>query len=216
MNMLRLSVSAIAASVILVACGGGQMENKEATHDEGHEAAQEEMAKPAMAEMPAGVINTETSEVQWKGEMLGVKDHTGTLKFKEGNVETTDGAVSGGMFVVDLTTMVATDDNYQPEQGYGKEKLIEHLSSADFFDVATYPTATFKITGMEGDKLMGELTIRDKTNPETVEGVAYDAESGMYKGMLTFNRMNYDVAWESTVKDAVLSDDISLTVMLSM
>jgi len=214
--MLRLSVSALAVSAILVACGGGQMENKEATHDESHEAAQEEMAKPAITEMPAGAINTETSEIHWKGEMLGIKDHTGTLQFKEGAIETADGAISGGMFVVDLATMVATDENYQPEEGHTKEKLIEHLSSGDFFDVATYPTATFTITGAEEGKIMGDLTIRDKTNPETVENVAYDAEAGMYKGTLTFDRMKYDVAWESSFKDAVLSDEISLTVMLSM
>lgn len=52
----------------------------------------------------------------------------------------------------------------------GVEKLDEHLLKADFFDAATYPTATFKSTGVtaagEGKlNVAGDLTIHGVTRP---------------------------------------------------
>src|SRR5215472_16277888 len=51
----------------------------------------------------------------------------------------------------------------------GSEARDEHLRSADFFDAANYPTATFSGSaarwhGAHG-RLTGELTIRDITRP---------------------------------------------------
>ncbi|HEU0152911.1 MAG TPA: YceI family protein [Arenimonas sp.] len=52
----------------------------------------------------------------------------------------------------------------------GVDKLDEHLLKADFFDAATYPTATFKSTGVtaagEGKlDVAGDLTIHGVTRP---------------------------------------------------
>lgn len=52
----------------------------------------------------------------------------------------------------------------------GVEKLDAHLQSADFFDAAKYPTASFKSTMVHvaGDKelhVMGDLTIHGVTKP---------------------------------------------------
>jgi len=50
----------------------------------------------------------------------------------------------------------------------------EHLSSADFFDVAKFPSATFKSTSVESAggnrlKVTGDLTIKDHTNPVVLD-----------------------------------------------
>jgi len=55
----------------------------------------------------------------------------------------------------------------------GVAKLEDHLRSPDFFDVAKYPTITFKSTGarFEGDKLAaidGTLTMRGVSRPVTL------------------------------------------------
>lgn len=55
----------------------------------------------------------------------------------------------------------------------GVDKLDTHLQSADFFDVAKYPTASFKSTMVHAasDKelhVMGDLTIRGVTKPVTL------------------------------------------------
>lgn len=50
----------------------------------------------------------------------------------------------------------------------------EHLFSADFFDVARFPDATFKSTSVESAggnrlKVTGDLTIKDHTNPVVLD-----------------------------------------------
>ncbi|HMN28974.1 MAG TPA: YceI family protein, partial [Caldilineaceae bacterium] len=61
------------------------------------------------------------------------------------------------------------------------EKRDEHLRSADFFDVATYPYLTFKSTKVDvldrkRAKLSGDLTIRGVTKPVTLD-VEYTGKS---------------------------------------
>jgi polyisoprenoid-binding protein YceI len=55
----------------------------------------------------------------------------------------------------------------------GDAKLSDHLRAEDFFDVAKFPTATFKGSDFkfEGDKLVsvgGDLTLRGVTKPVTL------------------------------------------------
>jgi polyisoprenoid-binding protein YceI len=55
----------------------------------------------------------------------------------------------------------------------GSAMLNEHLQSADFFDVAKYPTATFQSTALrfDGDMpvaLEGNLTVHGVTRPVTL------------------------------------------------
>ena len=61
------------------------------------------------------------------------------------------------------------------------EKFNEHLRSADFFDAAKYPTATFKSTKVDdlgGNKLRvaGDLTIKGITKPVVLRVVLNKAE----------------------------------------
>jgi len=56
----------------------------------------------------------------------------------------------------------------------GVAALDGHLKSKDFFDAATYPTATFKstkvdVTGKETAKVTGDLTIHGVTKPVTLD-----------------------------------------------
>ena len=61
------------------------------------------------------------------------------------------------------------------------EKFNEHLRSADFFDAAKYPTATFKSTRVDdlgGNKLRvaGDLTIKGITKPVVLRVILNKAE----------------------------------------
>lgn len=161
-------------------------------------------------------IDTSASAVMWKGVMVGMYDHSGTVKLNSGNVIVADGKITGGTFEVNLNTINPTDENYKPEEDRTPEKLVGHLSSDDFFNVAQYPTATFEITGSEGTTVMGNLTVRGKTNPEKVENVVISEENGMVKmtGDLTFDRKKYDVAFTHPMKEMVLSDDVNLNISL--
>lgn len=159
-------------------------------------------------------IDAASSSVMWKGEMLGLYSHEGTVPMKAGSITITDGKIAGGSFEIDLTGISPTDSAYGEDNP--KEKLVGHLSSPDFFNVAEYPTATFEITGSEGTSVMGNLTVRGITHPETVENVVTTSdENGVsMTGDITFDRTKYDVNFSMPVEDKVLSDDIKISVSL--
>ena len=161
-------------------------------------------------------LNPDQSRIIWSGEMLGVYMHEGTLNLKQTNITMNDGKITGGSFVADLTSITPTDKNYNPEEGSTPDKLVGHLSSADFFDVENFPTANFEITKVEGSTAMGMLTIRGISSEEKVENIVItkDGEKVKISGDLVFDRKKYDVAWDSPMKDRILSKDIKLTIEL--
>ncbi|MCW5908084.1 MAG: YceI family protein [Chitinophagales bacterium] len=162
-------------------------------------------------------IDAAASTVKWKGVMLGVKEHFGTVNLTQGILTVENGSVKEGSFTVDLNTITPTDANYDEKSGYGKEKLVAHLSSPDFFDVANFPSATFVIENVNGAEATGTLTVRGKSNTETVKNISVAEENGTVKatGTLTFDRKKYGVAFDMPMKDMVISNDIELTVELN-
>ncbi|WP_341226887.1 YceI family protein [uncultured Arcticibacterium sp.] len=178
------------------------------------ESTETEEAESAMLEDGTLNLDLAASTVEWTGVMLGVKEHTGNVTITEGSVDITDGAVSGGNFVVDLTTIVPTDTVY--DENSTKEKLVGHLSSPDFFNVEEFPSASFEITGVAGTTVTGNLTVRGVTNEETVEDVEIVTVGDVtnIKGNLTFDRKKYDVSFDVPVKEMVISNDIQLSINL--
>ena len=89
----------------------------------------------------------------------------------------------------------------------GVEKRDQHLKSPDFFDVAKFPKMTFKSTKVEkaGDKLKvtGDLTIKDKTKPVTLDvEVLPEVENPFskqatrgFKATGTINREDWGLTW---------------------
>ena len=199
------SAAFIAGAIMLASCG---------------ETKTETVAPAAPVSPLAGdiklTVDPAASSAKWKGEMLGIYSHEGTVKMKDGIVQLKDGNVTGGTFTVDLNTMTPSDENYKPAEGKSKENLVGHLSSPDFFDVATYPTATFVINSVAGNNATGTLTVRGVSNQETVKNITVtpDGQNVKLTGDLTFDRQKYGVAYSTGAKDKVLSDDIVLNVEL--
>lgn len=171
----------------------------------------------ASSETPYNVIADNSSLVTWKGVMLGMKEHQGTVVLKEGTLTVKGGTLAGGSFTVDLTAITPTDANYDPKTGYGPEKLVGHLQSPDFFDVANHPTATFVINSVEGNTAKGTLTVRGKSNEETLTDIVITEGEGTVtaSGKVVFDRKKYGVAFDMPAKDMIISNDIELSVSLS-
>jgi polyisoprenoid-binding protein YceI len=203
---LLLTITA-AGTLFLASCGGG--------HDHSNEA--DTTNTPASVETVTKTIDPAASTVSWVGKMIGIKAHDGTINLQEGALEMQGDKVVGGNFVVDMSSITPLDDNYAQagsDQGT-REMLVGHLSSGDFFAVEEYPTASFEVTGTNEDgTVSGNLTVRGKTNQETVTEVK--VADGTVSGTLVFDRKKYDVAWDSPMQDAVLSNDIELQIELKV
>ena len=202
MKSTILSMALLAASVSFIACDSKESSSSETTEE--------------TAGLPDGTlaVDASASEVMWKGNMVGMYEHSGDVKLESGDVIVADGKITGGKFVIDLKSITPTDSNYKEDKT--PEKLVGHLSSEDFFHIEQYPTATFDITGSEGNTVMGNLTVRGKTNPEKVENVVISEENGQMhlKGDIKFDRTKYDVAFKHPMQEMVISNDIEMNVTL--
>ena len=161
----------------------------------------------------AYTANLEASSVEWSGGIVGGGyGHTGTLDLTEGTLEMSGDKITGGSFVVDMTSMKTTDSSYSEDKT--PEKLIGHLSTGDFFLVDSFPTAKFVIKSVSEGTVVGDLTIRGITKEATVSKVTVEDVEGVVtaKGNLVFNRQDFDVAYKSAMKDIVISDDIVLDI----
>lgn len=121
---------------------------------------------------------------------------------------------------IEVTVPVGTVDTDEP-------KRDEHLRSADFFDVATYPEMTFKSSKVTKNKdgtlaVAGDLTIRGKTKPVTfqVEGLGAPIADpwGNHKvgasATATINRQDFGVQWNKSLDagGVVVGDEVQITL----
>jgi polyisoprenoid-binding protein YceI len=206
MKKTQLFLAFIAAGALMTSCAG------ETAH-EGEETTTETSEEVAVSSDGEWVIDTEKSTITWEGGTAGeqVYAHTGTLKIKEGKITSADNMVTGGLIIVDMSSINPTDENYSEE--HPASDLVGHLSSPDFFDVANNPTATFAIKEAHGNDIHGTMTIRGTSNEEHIQFdmINFTPEGEMTgEGMMEFNRQNYGVAWKHYLKDVILADGIQL------
>ena len=207
MNKTITLFSSIALAVVIASCGNEQKPAEEATS-----------STEATGEETAYTISTDsTSHVIWKGVMLGVKEHTGLINFTEGKLTAKGNQLTGGTFTVDMKSIKVTDKNYDEKSGYGVNKFLGHIASADFFDVENSPAATFTITSVTGNEATGTLKIRGKENTETLKNISITENNGTInaKGTLTFDRKKYDVVYDTGAKDMIISNDVALEIAMT-
>jgi polyisoprenoid-binding protein YceI len=125
---------------------------------------------------------------------------------------------------VEATIDTTTIDTREP-------KRDAHLKSADFLDVANFPTMTFKSTKVEkaGEgklRVTGDLTIRGVTKPVVleVEGPTpeiKDPWGNTRRGATAktkINRFDYGVSWNKTFDAGglVVGETVEITIDLEM
>ncbi len=199
-----LLIMAGALAMFMASCGNKTGEENNAEGTEANAETTEEVSY---------TVDGAASSVVWKGEMLGIKFHEGTIGIQEGQMSLAGNVVTGGSFTIDMASINPTDENYTEEQT--AEKLVGHLVSPDFFATDSFPTASFVIKSVSGDKATGEMTIRGITAEETVEGITVTEENGVttVAGKLTFDRKKYGVSWDPAA-EVVLSDNVPLNISL--
>lgn len=159
-------------------------------------------------------LNLQASNLQWEAKKVVAGGHKGTLAFKSGEFIYKNKELVGGSFVVDMTSLAVTDEGMDAK---GKEKLIGHLKSDDFFSVKKFPTATLTLKQVtrtqQGYKAKGDLTIKGITKPVEVELLRTAAEG--YASTLVVNRTEFDIKYGSgnffsNLGDKAIEDNFTL------
>jgi len=123
---------------------------------------------------------------------------------------------------VDFTIQATSIDTGNPNRD-------NHLRSPDFFDVAKFPTITFKSTAVTAKSkndfaVTGDLTMHGVTKritlPVTFLGFAKTArgEKAGFEIETTLNRKDYEVLWNKNLDEGglLLGDDVKVTINLEM
>src|ERR1700694_1665582 len=142
----------------------------------------------------------------------------GQMKIKEGWIEVDSDNLSTAK--VEVVLDAATIDT-------GVEARDNHLRSADgHFDVANYPTITFKSTRVEGNnpssfKMIGDVTIHGITKEITLDA-SFNGEGKdpwgnrrvSFVGQTKLNREDYDVTWNQALEAGgfILGDEVKLEI----
>ncbi|MCC6461292.1 MAG: YceI family protein [Saprospiraceae bacterium] len=165
-------------------------------------------------------VDVNNSVIVWKGYKV-TGQHTGTVKVKNGNLQLTDGKLTGGSFDIDMNSI--TDTDMEPEYA---AKLVGHLKSDDFFGVSKFPTAKFVITraipqDTKGNyKIIGNLTIKETTKEVKFAANVADQNGKLTAtGQLKIDRSEYNVRYGSgsffdDLGDKTIYDEFDLNVTL--
>ncbi|MGB5238823.1 MAG: YceI family protein [Flavobacteriaceae bacterium] len=160
-------------------------------------------------------VKTSTSSVTWKAYKV-TGSHTGTVDLDSGTLLFEGDQLSGGEFMVDMTSLIATD-----LEGEYKGKLEGHLKSDDFFGVEKHPSSKLVFTnvsstGKNSYEVTGDLTIKGITKPVTFDVSIYGSKA---TATMKVDRAQYDVRYGSgsffdNLGDKTIYDEFDLVVDL--
>jgi polyisoprenoid-binding protein YceI len=138
-------------------------------------------------------ISSSESSVNWVASKVTGSTHSGTVAVTEGGLQIVGGAIEGGKFTIDMTSINVTDLD-----GGMKTKLEGHLHSADFFDTEKFKTANLSIVKVDGSTVIANLTIKGITH-QVQFPVDLSIENGVLKASATIevDRSKYDVRYGS-------------------
>ena len=180
------------------------------------------LAMPVFASAASWSIDTDHSSVGFKVRHMMVSNVKGDFGKFNGVVEIDDkNLTKSKVEVVIDTTSINT----------GVAKRDDHLKSADFFDVAKYPTMTFvsstvKKVGNGTLKVYGKLTLHGVTRDVVldVEGPTreYKDPWGNIKRGATavakINRKDFGLTWNKAVESGgvVVGDEITIALEIEL
>lgn len=180
------------------------------------------LALPVLASASTWNIDPEHSNVGFKVRHLMVSNVRGNFEKHSGTVDLNDKDIAKSKVTVTIDTN-SINTNVQ--------KRDTHLRSADFFDVARYPTMTFvskKVAraGKDRLKVTGDLTLHGVTREVVldVEGPSQESKDpwgNIRRGAsasATINRKDFGLAWNKALETGgvVVGDEVTITLEIEM
>ncbi|CAN5179889.1 YceI family protein [soil metagenome] len=164
-------------------------------------------------------VNPSKSTLNWLAKKV-TGQHDGTVDVKSGSLTVNGDKITGGDFVLDMTTIKVVDI----KDAETNAKLVGHLNSDDFFSVTTHQEAIFKITnvvakaGKDGatHEITGNLTIKGITNSITFPAKVTLQKSGFIaSAKFSIDRTKWDVKYGSGMGDKAIYDDVEFNLYLT-
>jgi polyisoprenoid-binding protein YceI len=180
------------------------------------------LALPALAGASTWNIDADHSNIQFKVRHLMVSNVKGVFGKVQGTVDIDDKNIAKSKVAVTIDTESINT---------GVIKRDEHLKSADFFDVAKFPTMTFVSTkvaknGKDKLKVTGDLTLHGVTRPVQldVEGPSADSKDPWGKtrrgvsATTKINRKDFGLVWNKALETGgvVVGDEITISLEVEM
>ncbi|AJE03137.1 YceI family protein [Geobacter pickeringii] len=180
------------------------------------------LALPAVAPAASWNIDPDHSNVGFKVRHLMVSNVRGNFEKHSGTVEIDEKDITKSKVEVTIDTS-SINTNVQ--------KRDEHLRSADFFDVAKYPTMTFvskKVAraGKDRLKVTGDLTLHGVTRQVVldVEGPSKESKDpwgNIRRGATAntrINRKDFGLVWNKALESGgvVVGDEVTITLEIEM
>ncbi|WP_121810862.1 YceI family protein [Mucilaginibacter kameinonensis] len=152
------------------------------------------------------------SNVKFTVTHLMVSDVDGIFKNYDATITAAKPDFSDAKFQISIQTASVTTDNDQRDK---------HITSPDFFDVATYPTITFTSTAITKTsdkhyKLTGNLTLHGVTKPAsfdlwyrgTIQNPMSKADDAGFQLTGTIKRSDFNFG--SKFGNAMVSDEVTI------
>lgn len=159
-------------------------------------------------------IDTAHSEISFKVKHMMISTVTGHFEDFNATVETdNDNFINAHINFIAKTDSINTKNSDRDK----------HLKSDDFFNAERYPQMTFVSKSFDGNKLIGDLTIKDITKEISldvdVNGIAVDPYGQTKAGFEvkgTINRKDFNLTWSAVTEagSIVVGDTIKLLVDL--
>lgn len=202
---------------LLVACNNDPSKDKSAAVVNEPAAAEAPAPAPVAAPVAAPIEGAAlTGTIGFTGAKVTGK-HDGVFQSWKGGAVVKDGALSSIQVTAD-TASLKTD----------AEKLDGHLKSPDFFDVAKFPTASFKSSaitaGAPADTKLagathtvtGDLTLMGVTKSITVPAKVEIGADGSVKALAEFfiNRKDFNIVYPGKPDD-LIKDEVAIRIDVS-
>jgi polyisoprenoid-binding protein YceI len=180
------------------------------------------LSLPVVASASTWSIDPDHSNIGFKVRHLMVSNVKGNFDKHTGVLELNDKDITKSKVEVSIDT-TSINTNVQ--------KRDQHLRSADFFDVAKFPTMTFvskKVAKAGKDKLKvtGDLTLHGVTKEVVlaVEGPSKESRDpwgNVRKGATattTINRKDFGLTWNKSLETGgvLVGDEITITLEIEM
>ncbi len=154
---------------------------------------------------PMYLLNASASSINWTSK--GDTPHTGTFKFKSGNIKVDKKIIRGGFFYINMNAIKVSDIS---DEGFNEQER-ERMRAEDYLDIAKHKDATFKITkAVRKDVAEGEPNV-DITGEFTMKG---KKEVISFPSVVDFGKKNTSLKATILLKKDVweMPEDLELSI----